>query len=307
MSSIIGTDSSAEIAASELIADVSRLVRGPGDESRLTQVPLQDGVELLLWRGHFEQPLETCLRDDSDRVHFTYVLEGKAACEVRRHCRCQFWEAGAAAGIIHFGPERRGRFRQQGSYASVSVMMRPDVFAAWGDAADPELRRSVRDGWCFAGDCRGAELHATAQLLCRALPEASERNRMWLKGQGLALCGLLLESRSAPTQRVGTADRAKLLRARDLLLADLSLAPTLTELAAYSGLSLLKLKRGFRALFGNSVYGLFMQERMHEARRRLLSGAGSVTEVATDLGYANVSHFAAAFRKRFGVNPASLK
>ncbi|MBW7902540.1 MAG: helix-turn-helix domain-containing protein [Rhodocyclaceae bacterium] len=52
---------------------------------------------------------------------------------------------------------------------------------------------------------------------------------------------------------------------------------------------------------------LFMQERMHEARRRLLSGAGSVTEVATDLGYANVSHFAAAFRKRFGVNPASLK
>lgn len=307
MSSTIGMDLSAEIPASELIADPSRLVRGPGDESRMAKVSLQDGVELLAWQGRFEQPLETRLRDDSDRIHFTYVLEGRAACEVRRHCRCQLWEAGAAAGIIHFGPERHGRFLQQGSYASVAVMMRPDVFAAWGDAADPELRRSVRDGWCFAGDCRGPELHATAQLLCQALPGASGRNRMWLKGQGLALCGLLLESRSAPAQKVGTADRARLLRARDLLLADLCRAPTLSELAAYSGLSLLKLKRGFRALFGNSVYGLFMQERMHEARRRLLNGAGSVTEVATDLGYANVSHFAAAFRKQFGVNPASLK
>jgi len=29
--------------------------------------------------------------------------------------------------------------------------------------------------------------------------------------------------------------------------------------------------------------------------------------IASDLGYANASHFATAFRKQFGINPSSLK
>lgn len=296
-----------ELLVSDMLADVSLLERRPGDACSMTSVALQEGVELLVWRCRFAQPTELALLDDSDRIHFSYMLQGRASCEVRSGCRCQCWEAREAAGIIHFGPGRSGVSRQQGGYTGVSVMMRPDVFAAWGDAASAELRRAIRDGWCFAGNCSGAELHATARQLHDALTENAERNRMWLKGQGLALCGLLLESQSAPAAGIGSGDRKKLMHARDLLLADLCQAPSLSELGAASGLSLLKLKRGFRALFGNSVYGLFLQERMFEARRRLSGGGGSVTEIATDLGYTNVSHFAAAFRKQFGVNPAMFK
>ena len=67
-------------------------------------------------------------------------------------------------------------------------------------------------------------------------------------------------------------ERQKLLRAKDLLLADLTQAPGVAELARESGLSVLKIKRGFRVLFNNSVYGLFQAERMQEARRRLANG-----------------------------------
>ncbi|MGE8358083.1 MAG: helix-turn-helix domain-containing protein, partial [Microvirgula sp.] len=62
-----------------------------------------------------------------------------------------------------------------------------------------------------------------------------------------------------------------------------------------------------RLLFNNSVYGLFQQERMHEARRRLSARNIPVMTVASDLGYTNASHFAAAFQKQFGVNPSTLK
>ncbi|STV71592.1 iron aquisition regulator (YbtA,AraC-like,required for transcription of FyuA/psn,Irp2) [Klebsiella michiganensis] len=48
------------------------------------------------------------------------------------------------------------------------------------------------------------------------------------------------------------------------------------KLARESGLSVLKIKRGFRVLFNNSVYGLFQAERMQEARRRLANGNTSV-------------------------------
>jgi len=38
-----------------------------------------------------------------------------------------------------------------------------------------------------------------------------------------------------------------------------------------------------------------------------LTGDESVMRIASDLGYANASHFATAFRKQFGINPSILK
>jgi AraC family transcriptional regulator len=46
---------------------------------------------------------------------------------------------------------------------------------------------------------------------------------------------------------------------------------------------------------------------MIQARSRLLHGEESVMRIASDLGYANASHFATAFRKQFGINPSLLK
>ena len=46
---------------------------------------------------------------------------------------------------------------------------------------------------------------------------------------------------------------------------------------------------------------------MHHAQRQLADGKLSVLHVAADLGYSNASHFAAAFRKQFGVNPSAFK
>ncbi|NVI84565.1 MULTISPECIES: AraC family transcriptional regulator [Janthinobacterium] len=305
-----------DISAAALLADISVLRLGPDHDCRLTTVPLQDGIEVMSWKGSFEQPLEIALRDDSDRIHFTYPLQG--------NCRCWF-EGGVGGhehtvrineGSINYGPDRRGRFSQQGAFESVTVMVRPDIFSTWLDEVDPSLRQALAAGRCFAEGHRGAELHATAHALSQALHPARTRllgeparHRLWLQAQGLAMVGLFLEGRGGTpcTCDSSHADWKLLQQARDRLLADLSRAPTLAELAGNTGLSVLRLKRGFRQMFGASVYGLFQQERMHDARRRLRGGHLSVMRVASDLGYTNASHFAAAFRKQFGVNPAEVK
>ena len=46
---------------------------------------------------------------------------------------------------------------------------------------------------------------------------------------------------------------------------------------------------------------------MERSRLLLESGAMNVTEVAKRVGYSNMSHFAAAFRKKFGINPSVFK
>lgn len=221
----------------------------------------------------------------SQRVHFTYILRGHSRCEPYRHGGRDVHEVSEGAGIIHLGPDRRGRFLQQGDYASVTIMIRTDLLTAMLDD-DDALLQAIERGDCFLKGCRGAELHATAQSLnCSVHPpgidasRASARHRLWLEGQGLSLPGLFMESRAHPggDDALSRSDRVRLIDARDRLLSDLGKAPSLDNLAKSCGLGLPKLKRGSRLMLGNSVYGLFMQERMYEARRRLLREQASVT------------------------------
>jgi AraC-like DNA-binding protein len=102
-------------------------------------------------------------------------------------------------------------------------------------------------------------------------------------------------------------DIERLERARQILLARMTSPPSLPELARLAGLNEPKLKAGFRAHFGDTVYGYLRQHRLEEARRFLALGRYNVTEVATRVGYSNPSKFAAAFRARFGVNPSRLR
>jgi len=82
--------------------------------------------------------------------------------------------------------------------------------------------------------------------------------------------------------------------------------PTIPELAKVASMSQSKLKKRFRSFYGLPMYQYYQKHRMHEARRLLLSGKYSVKEVGTRLGYSNLSHFSAAFKKEFKHLPKQL-
>lgn len=104
---------------------------------------------------------------------------------------------------------------------------------------------------------------------------------------------------------IGSADRVRL--AAEILERDLEHPPSLADLATRVGLSETTLKRGFRQVFATTVFGYVRTRRMEEAGRLLESGAATVLEAATLVGYSNPSNFAAAFRRRFGVNPKTFQ
>ncbi|BAL93935.1 helix-turn-helix transcriptional regulator [Rubrivivax gelatinosus] len=296
-----------EVEASDLLERHEQLDFGRGAWSRLSIVGLQEGVALLGWQAGFDSPCELRLRDDSDAVHFGYALRGRSRCRIEHGRRREEHDFPAARGHLHYGPDSRGRFLQHGEYCSVSVMLRPALLRAWA-GEDRALQRALDDGHCLAHGLHGRELHAVAQSLHQALqPGAPPRHALWLQGQALAFVGLCLEARrDGEAADLGADERRRLLQARDRLLSDLAAPPLLADLAATHGLSVLRLQRGFRALFGCSAYALFQRERMHEARRRLLAGEARVTDVALELGYTNLSHFAAAFRREFGLAPGCI-
>lgn len=75
------------------------------------------------------------------------------------------------------------------------------------------------------------------------------------------------------------------------------------ELAREVGINDYKLKIGFHEVFDTTVFGCLYEYRMERSRQLLESGNLTVTGVARAVGYANRSHFAAAFKRKFGVNP----
>jgi AraC-like DNA-binding protein len=81
----------------------------------------------------------------------------------------------------------------------------------------------------------------------------------------------------------------------------------LRELSRLVGLNQFKLKKGFKALFGCSVFGHLHARRMEEAKRLLLERNTPIGEVARYCGYQYVQHFSTAFRKKYGVTPGSLR
>ena len=99
----------------------------------------------------------------------------------------------------------------------------------------------------------------------------------------------------------------QILHAKTYLDNHLENPPSVTRLAREVDLSELNLRMGFKELLNNTVYGYIRQQRMVEAKRLIENENLSVSEAGFMVGYSNMSHFAAAFKKQFGINPKQLK
>lgn len=95
----------------------------------------------------------------------------------------------------------------------------------------------------------------------------------------------------------------KIRQAKDIIIARMTEPPTLGELSDEIGLSLKKLKEGFKQIYGDSVFGFLFDYKMEYARKMLETGKYNVNEVGLKVGYSTASHFIASFKKKYGTTP----
>lgn len=275
------------------------------------------GMLLTRSSGRLDRARQLALIDDTDHVFFHFRLQGDTDCvlgegrDARHHCVRE------GAGAVLYHPGGPSTLRHVGVLDGITISIDRRALDTQSDGLDPALERRLATGRVFLDATANMEMHGTALALAHAFgppqpgaPYRLLRHPLWIGGQSCVLMALFLEQLGllggAEAARAAPDDLARLARARDLLLADLSSPPSVEALARASGLTILKLKRSFPKIFGRSIYDLFQHERMLEARRRLMNGAESVSTVAVDLGYSNLSHFAQAFRRQIGVNPSEV-
>ena len=134
--------------------------------------------------------------------------------------------------------------------------------------------------------------------------------RMYLEGKTLELMAMVL---AADTHEAGSRsflsrrERGGIEAAHFHLLKDLGNPPTLDTLARIAGMNRNKLNRGFRLLYGDSVFGVLRRAKLDQALLLLDQGGLNVGEVAYAAGFKSHSHLTRAFVNQFGISPKSYR
>jgi AraC-like DNA-binding protein len=86
----------------------------------------------------------------------------------------------------------------------------------------------------------------------------------------------------------------------------LSKFPSIEFLSKTAMMSSTKLKTRFKQIYGMKLYEFYNRNRLEQAKEMLRTGDFSVKQVGTNIGFSNLSNFAKAFKKEFGVLPKEV-
>jgi AraC-like DNA-binding protein len=164
------------------------------------------------------------------------------------------------------------------------------------------------DQFCWHGKAGHAKMALLSQIIQNNYSGAVQK--LFLESRALELMAWQLDEclhassvRSKNNSCLKKADVECIKAARELLVKDFENPPSVAMLAKLVGVNEKKLKTGFKQMFGQPVFEYFRDYRLEHARELLVSGGMTVSEVAYQIGYQNLSHFSRAFRERYGLNP----
>lgn len=96
-------------------------------------------------------------------------------------------------------------------------------------------------------------------------------------------------------------------RVIDSILRNFQQNLNLNDALLLSGLSRATFHRQFKKTTGATFTAYLNAVRLQEARRLLIETEASITSIAFDTGFRNLSHFNALFKKRFNCSPKQLR
>ncbi len=95
-------------------------------------------------------------------------------------------------------------------------------------------------------------------------------------------------------------------RAKDILHKNYIYAPTIKELAKLCATNECKLKKSFKKVYKNTIYGYIQELRLKRANLLLKEEHLSIKEVANAVGYSHSGYFAKLFFRRYGIYPKDI-
>ncbi len=95
--------------------------------------------------------------------------------------------------------------------------------------------------------------------------------------------------------------------AKELILKDITRHYTIQEIAEHARVSPTKLKSGFKKIFGVGLFEYLEIERLEKSKEMMADQDKSLKLISKALGFKYQNNFSKAFKKRYGMSPASWR
>lgn len=268
------------------------------------------GVSLEWHDFRTERPLDWGLSFHPRSVEFCLNVEGRGAVGARSEADY----VPGSAGYYAVTDEPLQASRQGGDHHQFVTLefSREQLQRQLADCEadlDPQLRAAV-----FAGKERAivstarpmsAEQHQVVASLVQP-PVSKSAQSLWYQSKALELMAHFLFTPKHPElfcMRQKRVARDRVARTKELLARNLAQPLTLEMLGREVGCSPFYLSRSFSREVGLTIPQYLRKLRMERAAELLRSGRYNVTEAATEVGYASLSHFSKAFCETIGCCP----
>lgn len=281
------------------------------------EICIRPGLWLSLMNFASSRPISLEYEKKYPVIDFGFIISGNIK-KITGGIAPKKDEAGVENGIsgIRLAKERSGSFviqadeEQKILHLHMTLPFFRDIMKHEYKVLPPQLKAIMKEG--FQKDFANTQaMTPDVQAVVYQILNSSSNALPWhlyLEGKILELLSLHLAALSIDHQKtagvlLNTLEKKQILGAKSLLIKDLYAPPTLQHLCAHTGLSMNKLQAGFRQIYGRSVFDYFREYRIQMAKSLLEKTETNVSETAWQVGYINVSHFSAAFKKRFGILP----
>lgn len=244
--------------------------------------------------------VEQSQHDDAGGLVITIGLEGASGYTTRDGGQLHFRGGHTTVTAFHHVSGER-RFEAHHRAAQLRVLVGEEALARyWPEGLASLLPNGGARQLAHAATTRTAALHARS-LLRATDPLAVHIGVLSLLAEQLRA----LRPAPAPVPRWSEADIARLERAYALMQEQMAQELTLDYLCAQVGLSLFKLKQGWRYRYNDSPQRTLLALRMQRAKLLLENGC-QVAQAGWQTGYRYPANFSAAFSRYFGYAPKTV-
>jgi len=267
-----------------------------------------------------DETIEQRVEIEGTWLRFTFFLSGSG-----------YWELHSADGCrksnqpthlnrrsyVSYSPHGEAKiyFPARNRHFHLSVNVRPalvsDYLNGCREFVPTELRDICEGDGCGEFHHRGP-LSPIMDVAVRDLldcPYTGLMKRLYLESKAIELIAHKIaqiaptDGSRRPSPGFRQDDMERVRHAEDILRHDLENPPGLFDLARSVGTNHAKLNRGFKVVFGTTVFGYLRKMRLEKAKHLLEEEGMNVSETAAGVGYNSISSFSKAFAAHFGLNP----
>lgn len=284
----------------------------PAAEAKMKQWYF-NGIRMGHHNWHYKERVEMAWKADLDMVTLYFNIKGKTTI-VNQNSDKPF-ELGKYQHNLFYSQTGEGTIKNDNLYMDTfMIQFNKDAFLRLTEDSNEVLKRfggNVLEGKTISLSDDSLYMDINMLNAINAIVNCKYQHdlkKMFLLSKCMELLVFQAEAYNSVNTRTNNYlkteyDKERIVYAREYLIQHLDMPPSLSGLAKVAGINEYKLKKGFKELFGNTVFGYLAEARLELARIELLERSKTITEIAFELGYSSTQHFSNAFKQKFGVSP----